>query len=381
MLPFPDGDPIWINSRVGFERMLGDLQQQPVIAIDTESNSLYAYRERVCLIQISTKQRDYLIDPLVLKDLDPLGAIFSDPKIQKVFHAAEYDVICMRRDYHFSFMNIFDTMHACRILGRTAVGLGNVLEDEFGIKLEKRFQRANWGLRPLTPAMLKYARLDSHFLIALRDKLSPQLKQAGLMDLAREDFLRIAAATETEPRTENCWRVSGSQDLTPQQAAILHELCAYREAQAEAIDLPLFKILSNETLIAISQQAPETMDDLSMIIGMNKRLMDRHGPALLKAVKAGQKAPPLRRPPRPARPSDEILERLEKLRLWRKETGTRLKVESDVVLPRDTMEKIAYQGALTIKDLEPLMDHLPWRKKQYGDEIIKVINLKEESCE
>jgi ribonuclease D len=215
----------------------------------------------------------------------------------------------------------------------------------------------------------------------LRDKLIEQLKQADLLDLAREDFNRIAAAVETEPRNDNCWRISGKQELTPQQAAILHELCAYRESQAELADLPLFKILGNETLVAIAQQAPESMDDLSMAIGMTKRQMDRHGSALLKAVKTGLKSPPLRRPPRPPRPSDEVLERMDRLKNWRKETGARLKVESDVVLPRDTMEKIAYQGVVTMHDLDIIMEHLPWRRRQYGKEIFEVINPKEESCE
>lgn len=378
MVNLPADDPIWVNSTTSFERMVKDLRVHPFLSIDTESNSLYAYHERVCLIQISTPYKDYLVDPLALKDISPLGEIFSNQNIQKVFHAAEYDVICLRRDYHFTFSNIFDTMHACRILGRTAVGLGSVLEEEFSIKLEKRYQRANWGIRPLNKAMLDYARLDSHYLIPLRDKLSKLLEHTGLLELAKEDFARIAAAVETEPRLENCWRVSGSQDLSPQQAAILHELCAYREAQAEEADLPLFKILGNETLLAVAQQAPESMDDLSMVIGMTKRQMDRHGAALLKAVKIGQKAPPLRRPPRPPRPSDEILERMDTLRLWRKETAAHLKVESDIVLPRETMEKIAYQGAATMQDLDVIMEHLPWRKKQYGEEILKVIKPKEE---
>jgi ribonuclease D len=381
MVTLPEADPIWVNTASMFGRMIHDLEDQSSISVDTESNSLYAYRERVCLIQISTQKKDYLVDPLALDDISSLGKIFANDHIQKVFHAAEYDVICLRRDYHFSFNNIFDTMHACRILGRSAVGLGSVLDEEFGVKLEKRFQRANWGLRPLSGAMLDYARLDSHYLIPLRDKLIEQLKQADLLDLAREDFNRIAAAVETEPRNDNCWRISGKQELTPQQAAILHELCAYRESQAELADLPLFKILGNETLVAIAQQAPESMDDLSMAIGMTKRQMDRHGSALLKAVKTGLKSPPLRRPPRPPRPSDEVLERMDRLKNWRKETGARLKVESDVVLPRDTMEKIAYQGVVTMHDLDIIMEHLPWRRRQYGKEIFEVINPKEESCE
>jgi ribonuclease D len=143
------------------------------VAVDTESNSLFAYREQVCLVQFSTTQADFLVDPLALADLTPLAPLFADPKIEKVFHAAEYDLLCLKRDFGFSFANLFDTMLAGRILGRKEIGLGAMLEAFYGVQADKRHQRANWGQRPLPAPLLEYATLDTHYLIPLRDAWKP----------------------------------------------------------------------------------------------------------------------------------------------------------------------------------------------------------------
>ncbi|TLN23565.1 ribonuclease D, partial [bacterium] len=164
-------DPIWVDSYPKLNRMVAEISGIPYLAVDTESNSLFAYQEQVCLIQLSTEATDYLIDPLVLSDLSALEPVFADPRTEKIFHAAEYDIICLKRDFGYTFVNLFDTMVAARILGRPAVGLGSVLEAEFGLQLDKRYQRANWGQRPLPAAQKAYARFDSHYLIALRQRM------------------------------------------------------------------------------------------------------------------------------------------------------------------------------------------------------------------
>ena len=134
MVPDSLAPPELIQSSSQLDRLVNELSCQPRIAVDTESNSLHAYRERVCLIQFSTAETDYLVDPLALDGLDILGPIFADPKIEKVFHAAEYDLICLRRDYGFNFANLFDTMQAGRILGRKLAGLDRLIEEKFNLK-------------------------------------------------------------------------------------------------------------------------------------------------------------------------------------------------------------------------------------------------------
>jgi ribonuclease D len=377
MLAMPSTDPVWIATPQQLSRMVDALSSEPVLAIDTESNSLYAYQERVCLIQISTTSTDYLVDPLSINDLSLLSAMFTNPVQQKIFHAAEYDVICLKRDYGFEFNNIFDTMIAARILGETQVGLGSLLENNFSVKLDKRYQRADWGKRPLTHAMLNYARMDTHFLFALKDLLLAKLKDKGLTDLAHEDFDLVCQVTqqETEPNGKSCWKVSGANRLTPRENAILQSLCAYRDRFAQRVDLPHFKVLSNDLLVEITRRNPQTLEELKEIPGMSPRVFKRHADGLLQAVIAGRTAHVLKRERAP-RPEQAVLDRLNALHVWRKESGKKLKVESDVILPRDYMEKIAIKNPKDLGDLKTLMEKIPWRFDHYGREIFDTIHPK-----
>jgi ribonuclease D len=171
-----------------WQRCLAQLQKYPRLAIDLEANSLFAYREQVCLIQISIPNQDYIVDPLAKIDLSPLGAIIGDPAVEKVFHAAEYDLLLIKREFGWRLQNLFDTMWATRILGYDRCGLANILESFYGVSLDKKHQRANWCKRPLTTSQLAYARMDTHYLLRLRDDLAAELDEAGRTAEARETF-------------------------------------------------------------------------------------------------------------------------------------------------------------------------------------------------
>jgi ribonuclease D len=357
------------------ESLAARLAREPILAVDTESNSLYAYRERVCLVQISTAKNDYLIDPLAVRELAPLGPIFTDPGVEKIFHAAEYDLICLRRDFGFQFANLFDTMQAARILGRTAFGLGSLLEAEFGVVLDKRYQRANWGQRPLPPYLRDYAQLDTHYLIPLRERMDTELKAVGQWDLAAEDFKRLCrindSALEEKPENNHCFRSIG--DLRPQQYMVLLELCAYRESAARQLDRPLFKVIGDKTLLEIAEACPKDLDELQKLPGMTRNQIGRHGKAILQAVQLGLSVKPVR-PKRPERPDEQVLARLELLRQWRKKRAQALGVESDVVLPRDLLNTLAEQRNITQEDIARILQDTPWRLKQYGNEILALLN-------
>lgn len=367
--------PIWVDRPQALQKMAETLAQQPAIAVDTESNSLFAYHEQVCLIQFSTETTDYLVDPLALADLSILAPIFANPNIEKVFHAAEYDLICMKRDFGYTFTNLFDTMLAARILGKGALGLGSMLEAEFDVQVDKRLQRANWAKRPISPAMMAYARMDTHYLIALRDLLKPQLAACGRLELAEEDFrrmTRVPAGTH-DNGSNGCWRISGAQDLSPRQAAVLMQLCAFRDDRARAIDLPPFRILSNQTLLELAQVMPRRRGELNNIFGLSPKLIDRFGSGLLEAVERGVVGPPAYRPAS-QRPSDAVLGRLESLRNWRKVTAREMGVESDVILPREMVEAIAEADPRSLEALSATMADLPWRFNRFGRQILQVIH-------
>lgn len=367
--------PIFIARHGALNRLASSLLGESIIAVDTESNSLYAYKEQVCLIQFSTPAKDFLVDPLSLKDLSPLAPVFSSPKIEKIFHAAEYDLICLKRDFGFEFNNIFDTMIAARILGYEAVGLGSMLSAEFDIHVDKKFQRANWGRRPLPAHLLSYAQLDTHYLIPLRNRLQVSLRKNTLQDLAKEDFSRLCQVDGSIPenKVNDCWRISGAHDLKPQKAAVLGELCQYRDKVARSMNRPRFKVIGDKTLLAIAETCPDSIKKLQTIPGMSKRQIDRHGQALLEAVARGQKAKPIR-PPKPPRPNERFLERLEVLRSWRKITARQMGVKSDVVLPRDLMFSLAEQNPHDYQDLEFILKDVPWRLERFGDQILEALS-------
>jgi ribonuclease D len=357
----------------GLKRLAQILADQQIIAVDTESNSLFAYREQVCLIQFSTSEADCLVDPMVLSDLSPLGPIFADSHIQKTFHAAEYDLLCLKRDFGFSFNNLFDTMLAARILGRKEVGLGSILEAEYNLQVDKRHQRANWGQRPLPGYLLDYARQDTHYLIPLQEKLKHQLEEKGLLALAQEDFRRLC---KVEANPDNgktaCWRVNGVHQLSPQQAAVLQELCMYRDDVARQLNRPLFKVISDHTLHAIASTSPGNLDELKVLPGMTQHQLNRHGKALLQAVQRGLQAKPIHRP-RNMRPDDSFLARVEALKQWRKLKAQELEVESDIILPRDLLSILAAKNPLEMDALGECLQDVPWRKARYGEEILKVL--------
>jgi ribonuclease D len=357
----------------GLKQLASILADQPILAVDTESNSLFAYHEQVCLIQFSTREADYLVDPLTLGDLSILAPIFADVTIQKIFHAAEYDILCLKRDFGFKFTNLFDTMLAARFVGRKEVGLGAILEAEFNIQVDKRHQRANWGQRPLPGYLLEYASQDTHYLIPLQEILQHQLEEKQLLPLAQEDFKRLChVEINPENGKSDCWRVNGIHKLSPQQAAVLQELCRYRDEVARQRNRPLFKVISDHTLYDIASSLPANQEQLENVPGMTNHQMDRHGKALLQAVQRGLQAKPIH-PPRNVRPDDRFLARVEALKQWRKQKAQGLEVESDIILPRDLLHQLAAKNPLEMDELSECLAEVPWRRERYGAEILVVL--------
>ena len=344
------------------------------IAVDTESNSLHAYRERVCLMQISTTKSDYLIDPLAIADLSALGPIFNNPRVEKIFHAAEYDLICLRRDFGFQFACIFDTMQAARVLGYPYVGLDNLLAEKFQVRMDKRHQKADWAARPLTAAQIDYARLDTHYLFKLRDLLEQELREKDRLELARDDFARLSRPEEPKEQKTNgsTWkRFSTRKDVNPRELTILAELCRRRDVIAEKLNRPPFKVVDDNLLLAIARTPPEQKIDLAAI-GLSSRQIRLWGGEILDGYKRGMSAPLLNRD-LPKRPSDAIIKRLEKLKAWRKKIAQELKVESDIVLPKTYMHVFAENPPRSLHDVETVMADSPWRMRMYGSQILVLL--------
>jgi ribonuclease D len=350
------------------------------LAIDTESNSLFAYHERTCLIQISTDEQDFLVDPIqmdILEHIPFLGNILGDPGVEKVLHAAEYDVMCLKRDFGFQIRNLFDTIIGVRVLGWENFGLAHLLEHYYGVEVNKRHQRANWGKRPLTLDLIRYAQVDTHYLLPIRDQVEQQLIEAGHLEEAREiseDMCR-AEWREQPFDPDGFWKIQGVKKLDATGLAILKELYLFREHVAEERDFPVFKVIGNKALITIAEARPRSMNDLRLIPGLGGTQVKRYGQHILKRVQRGLSAP---RPQRPSRgngrpPRSIVSLRLEALYAWRKDRADARGVSSDIIMSKDTLQEMAEAAPRSIESLARLETLGPWRLSTYGEEVLELL--------
>ena len=336
---------------------------------------MYAYQESICLMQVSTPEQDYIIDPLSGVNLSPLESVFADPAVEKIFHAGEYDLLLLQNEHGWIVNNLFDTMWAARILGYDKIGLANMLDALFNVKLDKRFQRTDWGRRPLREAELAYAQRDTHYLFDLRNRLAADLQREKCWTEAQELF---EEQTIIKPRSngfdpDGFWSLHGVRELSRQKRAILKELYALRDDIAAESDLPVFKVIHNNALVALAEQAPTHMQDLYAVSGLSRRQIQRNGRRILRAVAQGAEAPPPKRPKSPPKPPDKTLSLYDRLHQWRKERGLERGVESDVIASKDALWVIAENQPQTMDDLARLNVFGAWRLAEYGPELLTLL--------
>lgn len=263
-----------IQNQSDFSELIEKLEQEAHISVDTESNSFYAYYNRICLIQISTGAQDYIIDPLALGDISALGSIFANDSIEKIFHAASNDIAGLKRDFKFSVANIFDTAIAAKILGCNQLGLAKILFEHFGISLNKKWQRHDWGRRPLRQEQLEYARYDTHYLIPLRHRQAAELWEKDLWASAKEAFEKTCDQHfQAKPfRPGDFLHICGAQSLDMAGKRVLKALYLYREHEARRRDRAPFRILTNDTLLRLAHQRPKNVQDFAKIKGIPRTL-------------------------------------------------------------------------------------------------------------
>lgn len=362
-----------IRRTAELRQLVDHLRSEPLLALDTESNSLFAYYERVCLVQLSTRTQDYLIDPLAVDDMSPLGDLLADPAIETVFHAAEYDIITLKRDFNYTFNNLFDTALAARICGWTAVGLGSILAEQFDILAEKKYQRADWSARPLPAEQILYAQMDTHYLPRLRDLLRAELSAANRLTEAEELFrdLRDLPPAQHTFDPDGYWRINETRTLSRAQMALIRELYLMRDEIARRRDTPPFKVLSDRALANLARLAPRRLEDIHGSLSPVQIRM--YGDKILEAVARGRAAKPPQ-PPRRVSPVDPVVQnRYEALHDWRKQRAVERGVESDIIVPRGTLWVLARRSPVSLDDLDDIPGLGPWRRAEYGKELIEVL--------
>lgn len=366
----------YIDNKPDFEKLIQHLATYPRIAFDTESNSMYAYRGQTCLIQLSTGDGDFVIDPLELDDISMLGQIFENPDIEKIFHAAEYDLICLKRDFDFDVNNVFDTMAAARVCGYARVGLGNMLELLLSIKHPKTHQTDDWAQRPLPDDYIRYAQMDTHFLHQLRDVLYEELENLGRIEEAYEFFVDV---TTFEVKSEvfdpdGFWGLGRPHTLSRQQMAVLREVYILRDELAKMYDYPAPRLINNKALISIAKSLPTTRKKLFDIRGLPSWIIKQNGDEIIEAISHGRTSSLPKRPPRQKPPPPDVVERYTALHSWRKHRALERGIESDVIISKQTLWEIARIKPQAVNELAGLNGIGSWRLDKYGEDLVYTVN-------
>ena len=366
----------YIDTQGGWDSCIETFNNEPMVAIDLEANSLFAYREQVCLLQFSTVHRDYIVDPLAGLDLSGLGVLLANERVEKIFHACEYDLMLLKRDHDWTLRNLFDTMWAARILGYKNMGLAWFLREYYEVELSKKHQKANWAMRPLSEEMLAYARADTHYLLRLRHDLAAKLEEAGLMEAAREIFAEQCAVRLPDQTfdPDGFWALRGARLLTPAQQSVLKALYIFRDEEARRRDQPVFKVLNNDALIAMARENPKTKKALAAIRGVGPRNVERYGAHLLRVIHEARRGATPERPARKQRQEQGIIDRFERLSQWRRNRAIARGVESDVIISRETMWSIARENPDSLADLAEIDGMGPQRLQQHGPAILTELN-------
>ncbi|MDI6781448.1 MAG: HRDC domain-containing protein [bacterium] len=372
----------WVSTPAEIEMLLKRIEGETIIAVDTESDSLFSYFGKVCLLQISTLGMDYIIDPLALSDTNGialLGTIFADERVEKIFHAVQYDILCLRRDYQFEFNNIFDTMATARILGWKNTGLGNILQERFGIVLNKKMQRTNWGHRPLTAEQIDYASKDTHHLIALRNLQINELVRLGRLEEAYEEFDRLSRIQSTARcfNHDAYWKIKGAKDMDQVSLGVLRELFRFRDKQARKKNRPAFKVMSEHTMVFIATIQPRTTQELLLIHGVSHHIVQCYGQAILDAIDRGHAMPQTMPPSLPSSgqlPFDiKARMRVARLKDWRRKLAIARGVDTDIIVPNDALFAAARENPQTIESLAAASNLGAWKLKEYGQEMLEVL--------
>ena len=336
------------------------------LALDTEGASFHRFVDRIYLLQLSTRDRHAVIDPLPIGRPAGLGALLESPNVEVVFHDADYDLRLLAQDYGWQIRHIFDTRIAAQLLGYTAFGLAALLERFFDVKLDKKHQRADWSMRPLTGDMLDYAAQDTRFLLELKDTMSAELERMGRMPWAREEFglLEGTRWADEEPGM-SFFRLKGARDLNRRELAVLRELVPWRDTVARQLDRATFRVLGNEQLLDIARTQPSTRDALGKIKGMPRGILEQRGSELLDAVQRAVAVPEAELPkfPRAARwdRDPEFDARVSALKTARDEAAKRLALDPGVLCSRDRMEAVARRNPVSVAEVEEVTELRRWQ--------------------
>jgi ribonuclease D len=370
--------PLFLDSPEATARFLRDISATREIAIDTEGASFHRFVDRIYLLQISTRDHSAIIDPLAVPQLDGLGALMERADVEVVFHDADYDLRLLRQDYGWAVVRIFDTRVAAQLLGIRAFGLAALLERYFDVKLEKKYQRADWSLRPLTPGMLEYAAQDTMHLLDLRDRMKADLERAGRLVWAEEEFTIVQNVRWSTDDTGSAFlRIKGARDLTRRELAVFGELVAWRDGVAAELDRATFRVVGNEPLLELARLQPADRRALTTVKGMPRGIIERQGQDVIDAIARGKAVPEAELPRFPkARRWDrdpDFDARVSALKTARDAVAQQLDMDPGVLCAKDRIEAVARRNPETADDLAEVTELRRWQREVLGPSFFQAL--------
>src|SRR5512140_185648 len=360
-------EPLYIDTTSAADRFLSSVEQSATVAVDTEGASFHRFVDRIYLLQMSTRDPTAVLDPLAIGTPAPLGRILESDRIEKVFHDADYDLRLLHQDYGWNTRRLFDTRVAAQLLGIRAFWLAALLERSFGLRLDKKHQRADWSMRPLPRDMLDYASQDTMYLLELRDRLANELESTGRWSWAEEEFERLEGTRWEQPEGEDTgyMRIKGARDLDRRELAIFRELVRFRDGIARELDRATFRVAGNEALFAVAKERPQTLEALAAIKGVPRGIAERRGAEMLAAVRRGMELPAAQLPRFPRAPrwdrDADFDSRVNALRVAREEAAQRLGLDPGFLCAREKLETIARKKPKTLEELAEVPDLRRWQ--------------------
>jgi len=368
----------FIDTRFELEKFAKNLGQETVIAVDLEADSMYHFKEKVCLIQMATTSDSAVIDPIRLKDMSLLQPFFANPKIRKIIHGADYDVRSLYRDFDIRINNLFDTQIACMLLGYKETGLNAVLKQKFNVRLNKKYQKKNWSMRPLSEKMIAYAATDVIYLIPLAEMLEKELEKMGRLYWAHEDSKLISKVRPASWNDQPLYlKFKGAGRLGQRKLAVLEALLQFRMRKAKERDKPLFKVIGNEAIIKVALAKPASLAGLKKTKAFSPKQIQMYGKNVVEIVNNAIKIPEKKLPvyPKISAPPVEasVPARVKALKSWRDSKARALKIDPGIIFNNAFISSVAVKNPLNTKALAKTEGMKNWQRKEFGKEIITLL--------
>jgi len=369
---------ITIDSISKLGEFTSSLAKQRIIGVDLESDSMYHFKEKVCLIQVASTEATAIIDPLQIKNLSLLEPLFRRADIQKVFHGADYDVRSLYRDFRIAVNNLFDTELACRFLGFKESGLNAVLKKKYNIQLDKKNQRKDWSKRPLPEDMVAYAAKDVHYLIPLAKSLQQELIQKGRLPWVQEECNYLSAVRPAPVDSDSLFLgFKGAGKLSPRGLAVLEELLQLRRKIARQQDKPLFRIIGNESILMLAEARPLSRRKMLETGALGSKQFDRYGKDVIAAVKKALHRPAKDLPKYPRKTAPMVpaivAKRVKELRNWRDLLAKKLQIDPTIICTRAQISALAVQRPQSLDSLSKNNDLKTWQVAEFGKDIVDIL--------